>query len=51
MLQPEFNDDNSFFMRSQQTLHRESSDNHPHIDPHDLLSTMHEEEKLSTRQV
>uniref|UniRef100_U9SJ68 EamA domain-containing protein n=1 Tax=Rhizophagus irregularis (strain DAOM 181602 / DAOM 197198 / MUCL 43194) TaxID=747089 RepID=U9SJ68_RHIID len=25
--------------------------NHPHIDPHDVLSSMHDEEKLTTRQV
>ncbi|CAI2173665.1 16576_t:CDS:2 [Funneliformis geosporum] len=38
---------NSSFIRS----HRETSDNHPHIDPHDVLSSMRDEEKLSTRQI
>lgn len=42
--------DNSFFVRSQLTSHRKTSDNHPHIDPHDVLSSTHEE-KLTTRQV
>ncbi|CAB4474720.1 thiamine-repressible mitochondrial transport protein THI74 [Rhizophagus irregularis] len=28
-----------------------NNNNHPHIDPHDVLSSMHDEEKLTTRQV
>ena len=64
MLQPEFTpshnnseaeseitNDNSFPVRSQRTSHRATSDNHSHIDPHDVLSSMHDEEKLTTRQV
>ncbi|CAG8524137.1 10186_t:CDS:2 [Funneliformis mosseae] len=41
------NDNNSSFIRS----HHETSDNHPHIDPHDVLSSMRDDEKLSTRQI
>ncbi|CAG8500494.1 6829_t:CDS:2 [Funneliformis caledonium] len=41
------NDNNSSFIRS----HHETSDNHPHIDPHDVLSSMRDDENLSTRQI
>jgi hypothetical protein len=47
----ELTDDNSFFVQSQRTSHHEQSDSHPYIDPHDVLSSMREEEKLTTRQV
>lgn len=43
--------DNSSFVRSQLISHRKTSDNLPHIDSHDVLSSMHDEEKLTTRQV
>ncbi|RIA99704.1 hypothetical protein C1645_811053 [Glomus cerebriforme] len=58
MLQPESSEanlgltnDDSFFVRLQRTSHNETSDSHPHIDPHDILSSTRDEEKLTTLQI